>query len=257
MFRIVGLLALAGAWAVIALAHGVGSSSFILDSVVLALLGTYAFAAAARTRRISVNAEKRLRLGLLVHNMELENMAMQDDLTQLFNRRYFFDRLERELTTATAFKRPLSIIVIDLDSMKAVNDSYGHRVGDELLRNFGHFLLDQTRGSDVPARTGGDEFAIILPDTPLSQANKLMTRLARRLAAFDIIDRNELTLKVEASLGCAGFPETASSVDELVQQADSAMYAAKHERKVSGRPVVGADVTPVPHVFRKVESEAS
>jgi len=257
-FRAIGIGLLIAAWIAFAINSGFGTSTFLVDSMILAVLGIYAFAAAARTRRNAVNTEKRLRLGLLVHNMELENMAMQDDLTQLFNRRYFFDRLERELETATAFKRPLAIIVADLDCMKAVNDTHGHRVGDELLRNFGRFLLDQTRGSDVPARIGGDEFAIILPDTPLNQANKLMGRLAKRLAATDLIDRNDLTLRVDASLGCAGFPETAENVDELIQQADSAMYVVKHGRKISDNPGPRDEgVTPVPHAFRRLESNSS
>jgi diguanylate cyclase (GGDEF)-like protein len=127
-----------------------------------------------------------------------------------------------------------------------------------MLKNFGRFLLDQTRGSDVPVRIGGDEFAIILPDTPLSQANTLMTRLAKRLTGTNLIDRNELTLRVEASFGCAGFPETAENVDELIQQADSAMYVVKHERKISGNTETRDEGgIRVPHAFRRLENEVS
>jgi diguanylate cyclase (GGDEF)-like protein len=257
IFRGIGVLLLVAGWLVVTTSGGYGGAHFLVDTVVLALLGIYAFTAAARTRRQAIATEKRLRLGLLVHNMELENMAMQDDLTQLFNRRYFFDRLERELETAHAFKRPLAIILADLDAMKEVNDTYGHRIGDELLQNFGRFLLDQTRGSDVPARIGGDEFAIILPDTPLSEATKLMHRLAKKLAATEIIDRNDLTLRVEASLGCAGYPDTAETVDEIVQQADAAMYTVKHERKLNGAAAGATTKTPVPQAFRSLESETS
>lgn len=234
VFRGIGVFLLTSGWGAMLARSGLGTTDFFLNTLILGVLGAYAFVAAARTRRTAVNTEKRLRLGLLVHNMELENMAMQDDLTQLFSRGYFFDRLERELETARAFKRPLSIIVADVDAMKAVNDTHGHRVGDELLQAFGRFLLDHTRGSDIPARVGGDEFAIILPDTTVSLANALKTRLANKLAGLDLIDRNELTLKVETSFGCAGFPETADSVDELIQQANASMYTTKHERKING-----------------------
>lgn len=233
IFRGVGVFLLASGWAAMLARSGFGTTDFFLNTLILSVLGAYAFVTAARTRRAAVNTEKRLRLGLLVHNMELENMAMQDDLTQLFSRRYFFDRLEREFETARAFKRPLSIIVADVDAMKAVNEIHGHRAGDEVLRAFGRFLLDHTRGSDIPARVGGNEFAIILPDTPVALANALKTRLAKKLAGLDLIDRNELTLKVEASFSCAGFPETAESVDELIQQADASMYTVKHERKLN------------------------
>jgi diguanylate cyclase (GGDEF)-like protein len=258
MYRGVAFVLMVCVWLLIVVRTSNNATDFALGTAALLGLGLYSFTFSARSRRAAVNAEKRLRLGLLVHNMELENMAMQDDLTQLFNRRYFFDRLERELETANAFHRPLSVILIDLDEMKSTNDSYGHRTGDELLRSFGRFLLDHTRGSDVPARIGGDEFAVILPDTPIAEASKLQGRLAEILASTNIIDTNELTMKAEASFGCAGYPETASGVDELIQQADSAMYAAKHDHRLSGGSHHrDTDQTPVPHAFRKIETEAS
>jgi diguanylate cyclase (GGDEF)-like protein len=198
---------------------------------VLVAFTTYVLIAETRTRRMSLNLEKRLRLGLLVHNMELENMAMQDDLTQLFNRRYLFDRLERELDTAKAFKRPLSVIVVDLNQMKAVNDTYGHRAGDEMLAAFGKFLLDHTRASDVPARIGGDEFAIILPDTNERAAHNLKVRLVKRLEAVNMIDRDGLRLVASASFGVAGYPATGETVDDLMNQADADMYAEKRRTK--------------------------
>lgn len=216
---------------IIAAATG-GGANFALGAAAVVAFAAYVFIAETRARKIAVNLEKRLRLGLLVHNMELENMAMQDDLTQLFNRRYLFERLERELETAKAFqRRPLSVIVIDLDSMKLVNDNFGHRLGDELLTAFGRFLLDHTRASDVPARTGGDEFAIILPDTSDKAAVALRGRLAHRLEAIDLIDPEDAKIKITASFGVSSYPRDGDTVDAIMQRADLDMYAEKGMRK--------------------------
>ncbi len=254
LFRISGVGLLLAGWVIMATNHGFGSPTFLIETIVLAGLGAFAFAAAARTVKMAVNTEKRLRLGLLVHNMELEKMAMQDDLTQLFNRRYFFERLERELETAKAFRRPLSVIAMDLDGLKEINDTHGHHAGDEVLQNVGRFLLGQTRACDVPARVGGDEFAIILPDTPAPQASALMTRLEQRLASLNIVDRNELTLTVRASLGYATYPDAGETVDEVIQQADTAMYVQKNEHKGSPLGDENDGLTPVSSVFRRAES---
>ena len=230
--RLLEVVFLLGSIAVLAASAGFGSSAFWIASIVLVAFAAYVFLAERQGRKLTVALEKRLRLGLLVHNMELENMAMQDDLTQLFNRRYLFERLERELETARAFKRPLSLMVIDLDGMKQVNDGYGHRVGDELLPAFGRFLLDATRASDVPARIGGDEFAIILPDTSDKSAMALKARLARKLAETDLLD-GEVQVRVTASFGVSTFPMAGDSVDSLLQRADVDMYADKNMRKAN------------------------
>jgi len=230
--RIIGAVLLVAGWLVMALADP-SLAHLVITAVIFGVLGAYAFLAAAHSRRVAVNLERRLRLGLLVHNMELESMAMQDDLTQLFNRRYFFERLDRELQTARAFDRPLSVIVLDLDSMKAVNDTHGHRLGDDLLARFGRFLLDHTRASDIPARIGGDEFAIILPDTSDRAAIILMTRLAEKLEGTTMIEDGETTINISASVGLSGFPHDGISVDAIMQKADAAMYENKHERKLA------------------------
>jgi diguanylate cyclase (GGDEF)-like protein len=161
-------------------------------------------------------------------------MAMRDDLTQLFNRRYFFERLERELQTAKGFGRPLGVAIIDLDSMKHVNNTHGHAAGDRLLAAFGKFLLQQTRASDVPARTGGDEFAIILPDTERNEADVMIERLEAALDKSDLMDGEASSVKIAASVGLAGFSWDAATTDELVRQADASMYAKKHENQLTG-----------------------
>lgn len=228
--RALGLILLAVGWLALSIPH-FGSTQFVLETIVLAALGAYAFVAAARTRRTAVALEKKLRLDLLVHNVELENMAMRDDLTQLFNRRYFFERLERELQAAMGFRRPLSVMMIDLDSMKLINDTYGHKMGDEVLNSFGAFLLQHTRASDVPARIGGDEFAIILPDTDQTAAATAAERLVQALGKADLIEDENVTLTVHVSVGLAGYPWSGDTSDQIVQTADASMYADKHSHK--------------------------
>ncbi|HVP06008.1 MAG TPA: GGDEF domain-containing protein [Dehalococcoidia bacterium] len=233
--RGLGLLFLLVALAVLAKTGG----SFGISATVMVAFAGYVFFAELQARRATVALEKRLRLSLLVHNMELENMAMQDDLTQLFNRRYFFERLERELESARAFNRPLSLMVIDLDGMKQVNDNYGHRAGDQLLSTFGRFLLAMTRASDVPARTGGDEFAIILPDTPEAGALAVKQRLARNLQETEL-PAGDTPIRARASLGVATFPKSGTSVDTLVQAADVDMYADKNMRRAAEKAAARA-----------------
>jgi len=233
MSRALGLVLLAGAILAVAAAGG----SLAVSAAVITGFAAYVFLSERVARKLTVDQEKRLRMNLLVHNLELENMAMQDDLTRLLNRRYFFERLDRELESARAFNKPLSVMVIDLDGMKQVNDGFGHKAGDDLLSSFGKFLLGTTRASDVPARVGGDEFAIILPDTSDKSAIALKERLARRLADTKLVE--DVNVPVSASFGVASFPSGGADIDSLLQCADLDMYQDKNLRKAE-RDTAGA-----------------
>jgi diguanylate cyclase (GGDEF)-like protein len=158
-------------------------------------------------------------------------MAMRDDLTQLFNRRYFYDRLQRELDQACDFQRPLAVVVLDVDGLKAVNDTYGHKAGDLLLATLGRLLVQYTRTCDVPARIGGDEFGIVMPETDKPGAFAVASRLQHALESASVVEEGGKRLKLSLSLGLSGYPWGGDDVDAIVQWADTYMYAAKTVRR--------------------------
>ena len=190
-----------------------------------------AYALAAISRRTHVETELRYRARLFIRNLELQDMAMRDELTQLFNRRYFFERLRRELDRARSLQSPLAILVLDVDQLKGVNDNYGHKAGDIVLANLAKLLVKCTRTSDIPARLGGDEFGVIMPETDKDGAFAVVRRLERALDVSPVYEQDGDSIKMNVSLGVSGFPWGGDTVDELVQWADTHMYAAKTSHK--------------------------
>lgn len=240
--RIAGAVLLTAGFVVVSFVGGP-----IVTAVVFALLGAYAYVAANFSRRSSVDEEKRLRMDLLVHNMELEKLASKDELTQLYNRSYFVERLERELKNAQGFNRPVSVLLIDIDNMRDINTNHGQRVGDEVLKEFGKFLLAQTRASDLPARIDGDCFAVILPDTADDGADIMIERLTAALPGRPMFDDGTKTIEVTVSLGVAGYPWSSQTIDSILQEAEIATEAAKRAKSVTLR--VDSE-EPIPAIYR-------
>jgi diguanylate cyclase (GGDEF)-like protein len=183
------------------------------------------------SRRRLEESQRRYQARLFIRNLELRDMAMRDDLTQLFNRRYFYDRLQRELDQARNFQRPLAVVVLDVDGLKAVNDTYGHKAGDLLLATVGRLLVQYTRTCDVPARIGGDEFGIVMPETDKPGAFAVASRLQHALESASVVEESGKRLKLSLSLGLSGYPWGGDDVDAIVQWADTYMYAAKTVRR--------------------------
>ena len=156
-------------------------------------------------------------------------MAVTDSLTGLFNRRYATAHLERLIQRSGRDRRAVSVAIADIDHFKAVNDTYGHGVGDEVLREFATRLAADVRGVDLMARYGGEEFLVIMSGVPLVTAMTIAERLRGAIAASPFVPaslRRELPITI--SIGVAAAESGDTSVTDLVRRADEALYAAKH-----------------------------
>ena len=157
---------------------------------------------------------------------ELERLAITDAPTLAFNRGYLFPRLKQELERAQKRDETLSILLMDLDHFKRVNDAYGHAVGDELLRAFADTTRAMVRGTDVLVRRGGEEFVLILPGTREHNAASVAERLRLRLANAPLLLRDDLRVQPTISIGVAAW-DRHETAEELDERADAAMYEAK------------------------------
>ena len=156
-----------------------------------------------------------------------EELAITDDTTQVSNMRYFHHILNREVIRARRRDSTLSLLFIDLDRFKDVNDTYGHLHGSRLLKEIAHLLKGNLRAIDLVARYGGDEFVALLPDTDHGTAYRLAERLRAQVEAFAFRAEPGVVIQVTASVGVASFPDQAQTKEDLVRFADQAMYRAK------------------------------
>lgn len=159
---------------------------------------------------------------------EAQEIGLQDPLTAVGNRRCFDETLEKEVVNAESSRKPLSLVMCDIDNFKQINDSFGHSVGDEVLKMFASLLADNVRESDTVTRFGGEEFGIILPHTAQESAIGLAERMRRQCEAKQLIVRNanQTIGKVTASFGVAQHRE-GEGPEMLVQRADAKLYEAK------------------------------
>ena len=160
-----------------------------------------------------------------------EALSVTDDLTHLFNSRYLNIVLRRETKRASRNGRPLSLLFIDLDGFKGVNDTYGHLFGSRALVEAADVIRGSARETDVVARFGGDEFALVLPDTGGEGAFAVGERIRDRIAEYKFLAGDGLDIHLTASIGVATLPDVAASAEELVQAADKAMYQVKDSGK--------------------------
>ena len=160
-----------------------------------------------------------------------EALSVTDDLTRLYNSRYLNLILRRETKRAARSGKPVSLLFLDLDGFKQVNDSYGHLAGSKALVEAAAVIRGCARETDVVARFGGDEFSLILPDTGQEGAVAVAERIGERLRSFRFLAGDGLSVHLTASIGVATLPDVAGSAEELIQAADTAMYRVKARGK--------------------------
>ncbi|AVX29916.1 diguanylate cyclase (GGDEF) domain-containing protein [Carboxydocella thermautotrophica] len=172
-------------------------------------------------------------IGLSVENAmlfeEMQTRAITDRLTGLYNQKQFYELLQSEIAAAQLYKKPLSLLMLDVDFFKQYNDTFGHPAGDRLLKEFARILVENVRPDDIVARYGGEEFAIILRETSLEQALDIAERIRQKVADSRFEGRlQQPSGRITCSIGIAQYPVHAKTLEDLVKRADEALYRAKY-----------------------------
>ena len=158
---------------------------------------------------------------------DLDRLASTDPLTGIYNRRFFLQRMEEEMSRASRHMSPISLLYIDVDLFKSINDTHGHQAGDAVLKQLARIMLRLLRKSDIVGRIGGEEFMIMLPDTDGAAGQIIAERLRKRVENTPFLF-NDVSIDVTVSLGVYSSPDPeAIGVDEFVNRADAALYEAK------------------------------
>jgi diguanylate cyclase (GGDEF)-like protein len=189
------------------------------DLHILMSIGTYASVAIERSQ-------------FYHKNQELKKISITDSLTSLLNRRYFQERIAEEIERSRRHHLPLSLIMIDIDNFKKINDTYGHTVGDEVLKVTARCLRNCIRTIDVAARYGGEEFTVILPQTGKLDASVIADRICNEIGKIDFpFGQAEPRMPLTVSLGLATYPDDAGGIESLIRNSDVALYRAKTQGK--------------------------
>lgn len=189
---------------------------FFLGAVLVLFVGTLALETTTEIKRIST----------------LQHENITDHLIGIYNRRYLDKKIAEEIPRVSRYGMPLSMLLLDIDHFKAVNDNYGHQIGDQTLKNLGKLLFKKVRDTDIIARYGGEEIAVLALQTPVSDAGDLAERLRKAVETSIMVpaDENEKrpAIKITVSIGVTGFDEQVTDHHVLIERADKALYKAKH-----------------------------
>lgn len=159
----------------------------------------------------------------------LRIQAIYDELTGLFNRRHFMEKLQAEIADAVRYRYPLCVAILDLDHFKSVNDEYGHQAGDDVLAEFGKLVAERLRAGDVAGRYGGEEFAVALPHTQWKDAVKVLERIRKEFEEMSFSDGKGGGFSVTSSFGIAEIDSNSAGIEQILDRADKALYKAKRK----------------------------
>ncbi|MBK1666151.1 diguanylate cyclase [Rhodospirillum rubrum] len=205
--------------------------ALVIDGFIMGIL--FAWLAHGRGRQVREDAQRKIRLIEENYRAErdlkarAEREARTDYLTGVFNRRSFIELAERELERSIRFGRPLAVLMIDIDHFKAVNDTWGHAVGDEVLQNVARLIGQTLRGVDIFGRTGGEEFSAVIVEASGSEALEISQRLCAVVAQSEIVPPGGEAIRVTLSIGVSHLRGRDMAFDGLTREADQAMYDAK------------------------------
>ncbi len=164
---------------------------------------------------------------IAIDNAKLYELATRDGLTKLYIYRHFYTLLENEIRRAARYEHPLSLLMMDIDDFKKVNDTYGHLAGDQVLKDIANTIAQTVRKIDIPARYGGEEFVVILPETSCSDAHVIANRIKNNIENLCIPLHNGTNISPTISIGISEFPSTTDNEVTLIELADIALYQAK------------------------------
>ncbi len=183
----------------------------------------------ATLKRQSIAVAERVSLALANLRLRelLRNQSIRDPLTGLYNRRYFEESLNRELHRANRTRRPISLVMLDLDHFKHFNDTFGHQVGDILLKEIAGVIKSRVRAGDLACRFGGEEFSLILAEVEIEGANKCVEGIREAIKHLSLHDRGQTLGTVTVSAGIAAYPKHGDSAEDLIRAADESLYRAK------------------------------
>jgi diguanylate cyclase (GGDEF)-like protein len=193
----------------------------------------YGLYLAAHSRQSHLGLERAYSSHLEELSQRLRNMAYRDAVTGLYNHRYFREQLQHEVERAVRYAQPLSLLLMDLNDFKQINDRYGHFMGDRFLGLVGEVIARHVRSSDVGARYGGDEFVVILPNTPADEAAATAEKLQAAVASCAAMTTTGEAVELGVSVGVASCPRDARTPGELIERADVRLYEAKARHKAS------------------------
>lgn len=172
------------------------------------------------------------------HIIELKGQTYTDDITGLYNTRYLEIVLDREFSLAKRNKTPFTVLFLDLDHFKKINDSHGHLVGSRILNEVGQEIKKTLRESDITFRYGGDEFVMVLTQTQLKDALMVAERIRAKIEKKRFLARENMDIRLTASIGVAAYPEHAVSKEQILKAADQALYGSKRETRNRVMPAI-------------------